>query len=539
MATGRSGRGMSASPRGKETSSPELKTDDLYKILRAQLRGRNEVQSQRGFHALLAEVVAESKIGEFYFGERLFARPEDPKLRALADQYDMIPEQAYRMTGGPVETMKKPCACADLTGLEIQGTHLSGSSLEGSDVRFNGSPFEWSDIDVMLQLGPVKIVDRNSARMLRQSSRRPPGVVATHVSVRQKGFFLLHHVPLPECSHPEPHPFSVHRIKKRLINTMKMTGFKVQKPGYEAITMQNYTFEGPSVASTDQATSADMVICISFPQWPSKEFASRRRRSQFPSGDLVQRLCQTPALLVPVGSPGSSTRLHEWRLSFSRHEFLVYKALPRVLKDCLVVLKHVNAVVHGSKAAIKGFQLKTSVLWLAERFSKDDLMKKSFHECLMLVLDFVNDSAQHGRLDCYFWTEINLLGRCSSEDLKKIAKAVDLIKKHLQTAVRVLVAVFVRYDDSGVHDSRLPSRNYERLFEFMFRRKLGQPKKEHELETWMNEENIGKLFSSRSHIKVLHDKVLLKLKSPDKLQKEQATRKANKAERWMDDAEKW
>ena len=46
---------------------------------------------------MLAEEIARCRIDEFYYGDRVFSRPEDPRLRALADQHEMIesPEHAY------------------------------------------------------------------------------------------------------------------------------------------------------------------------------------------------------------------------------------------------------------------------------------------------------------------------------------------------------------------------------------------------------------------------------------------------------------
>ena len=524
----------------KTPGSGKLSRDDLCSMLRRQIQGRNSKYSKPEFHRILAEEVAITKIGDFYYGERILARPEDPGLREKAEKFELIgtPENAYRITGGPVETMENPCDCTDLTGLTIEGAHLSGSKLEGSDVRFNGNPWEWSDIDVMLQLGPVEMRDRSEANSSRSTSRRSSSVKVVPESVRQKGFFLLHHERLSSCRHSKRHLFSGYRLKKKLLNVVRMNGFQQGD-------VCDYTFEGPSIASDDKATSADIVTCVSFPPWPSEEFASRARRSGHPSASLVSRLCRTPALLVPVGSAGSEAKLHEWRLSFSRHEFLAHRAMPQILCDCLAVLKHANAVVNGPHGSLKGFQLKTSVLWLAELHSKDSLERRGFCDCLLLVLQFVDQSAASGRLDCYFWTEINLLGGRADEDLRKLRKAVGLLRDHLDTALRVLVAVFVRYGDSGVQDTRLPPRSYGRLWEFMFPgvRIKHSAEKPGEIPdvypvpgTWMSQTNIAKLFSSRNRAMPLYDTVLQKTESPLAFKREQAARERKMTPvRWTDD----
>ena len=540
MATRESNNLIFKSSEDSTPSTCQLSRDDLCSILRRQLHNRNVKFTQPDFQRLLAEDIATTKIGSFFYGERLLARPEDPELRAQADKFDMIesPEHAYRMTGGPVETMENPCSCTDLTGLTVEGVHLSGSKLEGSDVSFNGSPLEWSDIDVMLQLGPVEMVNKETGRSSVSVSQTCSGVTAVSEPVHQKGFFLLYHKRLPSCCHRELQ-FSGFRLRKKLLNVIKMTAFAQGR-------VHDYTFEGPSVASTDHHTSADMVTCISFPSWPSVQFASRSRPSGHPSPALVSRLCRTAALLVPVGSAGSSTKKHEWRLSFSRHEFLTHRAMPRILRDCLVVLKYANAVINGPHGSIKGFQLKTSVLWLAELHSEASLERRGFYGCLLMVLQFVYQSAVSVRLDCYFWTEINLLGGRTEEDLMKLRNAVDLLKKHLETALRVLVAVFVRYNESGEQDARLPSRNFKHLWEFMFPEtmmKLAEHKRE-SLNwdvnpvpgTWLWRINLGKLFSSRSAAKPLYDRVLQKMEPTAEAEREQAARqRESPGLRWTDE----
>ena len=514
-------------------SSSQLSRDDLCSILRRQLHNRNVKFTKPEFQKLLAEEIATTRIGSFYYGERLFARPEDRELRAQSDKFDVIDSSrpASRMTGGSVDTMENPCACTDPTGLTIEGVHLSGSKLEGSDVRFNGgNSWEWSDIDVMMQLGPMEMITTEAGRSSAGASPRRSGVKAVPEPAHQKGFFLLYHERLPSCRHRELQFFSGVRLKRKLLNVIRMTAFDQGKVHEGA----SVSLEGPSVASEDYTTSSDMVICVSFPPWSSGEFASRVRPSGHPSAALVGRLCRTPALLVPVGSKGSSTKDHEWRLSFSRHEFLAHRAMPRILCDCLVVLKYANAVINGSHGSLKGFQLKTSVLWIAELHSEDSLERRGLYDCLLTVLQFAYESAVAGRLDCYFWTEINLLAGRTEEDLAEIRSAVDLLKKHLETALRVLIAIFVHNKDSGEQDARLPSRKFGDLWEFMFPEAM-MKQAEHKREplkwdvnpvpgTWLWRTNLSKLFSSRSAAKPLYDRVLRKMEPTAEAEREQAAR---------------
>ena len=64
------------------------------------------------------------------------------------------------MDGGlplPLPQSPSPCACAPLAGVSVERIYLSGSVRESSDVRL--FPEEASDIDLMLQLGPVHVED--------------------------------------------------------------------------------------------------------------------------------------------------------------------------------------------------------------------------------------------------------------------------------------------------------------------------------------------------------------------------------------------
>ena len=185
-------------------------------------------------------------------------------------------------------------------------------------------------------------------------------------------------------------------------------------------------------------------------------------------------------------------------------------------------------------------------MWLAEIHSEDSLERRGFYGCLLTVLQFVYQSAVAGRLDCYFWKEINILAGRTENDLAEIRSAVDLIKKHLETALRVLIAVFVFNKDSSKQDERLPPRKFWHLWEFMFPKTM-MKQAEHKREpskwdvnpvpgTWLWRINLGTLFSSRSAAKPLYDRVLRKLEPTAESEREQAARqRETPGLRWTDE----
>ena len=122
----------------------------------------------------------------------------------------------------------------------------------------------------------MEIVSKEAGTPSASVSQRCLGVTTLQEPVHQRAFFLLYHERLPSCGHHELQMFSGFTLKCKLLNAIKITAFEEDR-------VAAYRFTGPSIASTDRHTSADMVVCISFPPLPSAEFAARARPESHPN----------------------------------------------------------------------------------------------------------------------------------------------------------------------------------------------------------------------------------------------------------------
>ena len=344
----------------------------------------------------------------------------------------------------PLPRHRSECACADLGGLDVHKIHLSGSARERSDVRIFAD--EASDIDLMFQLGPVSFdgpgeqptLATEHAEAVGSDGAIQQGLKLTLERTARPGFVLLRHRRLESCRHPAPLPLDASLVIKL------MDAFRLQ------MTKQPASQSGPSVSSTCQQvlglgesqvwTSIDLVASVLCPVWPHEEFASRQRPSGFPAAQLVEKLCNTPAFLVPVGFRGSPTEKLEWRLSFSRHEYVVYRSMTEKQRLCLTTLKHCRAAVGEAAKPLKSYYMKTALLWLAESRPADQWTLETMHESLLLILRYVDVCLRRGYMPCYFWPEVNLLASKSDAERSELAAAVTELRRRLLPAALALMA---------------------------------------------------------------------------------------------------
>ncbi|KAF0311755.1 Protein mab-21-like 3 [Amphibalanus amphitrite] len=260
-----------------------------------------------------------------------------------------------------------------------------------------------------------------------------PKIVVSMERAEQPGFFLLRHRTLPGCTHRRALPLQARRVVE-LIDSLR-----------QRVTEQSASYSGPAVSATVQnfahrPADIDLVACVRCPRWPSADYASRPRPAGWPDAALVVRLCRTAAFLVPVGFPGSAMESLQWRLSFSKHEYIALRNMTADQRMCLLALKFCRAVVGPTAKPLKSYYLKTALLWLAESRAADQWTAETMHDSLLLILRYLDICLARGYLPCYFWPEVNLLASRSDAERAELAAAVAELRRRLLPAVLALLA---------------------------------------------------------------------------------------------------
>ena len=347
---------------------------------------------------------------------------KNEKLLALTFASATEPSVPYRLS-----SVTSECSCADLSDMKAEKIHLSGSIREGTHVRV------WSeigsDIDAMFQLGPVKVFDASTARQ--------PGLSSTGVALGVEqtpnlGFVLLKHTRREGCRHDEELTFGADRA----VSLLDVFRARLDAEG-------SSRREGPAlnthVADFQQHwKNTDLVPCLTVAGcWPGSEYASRVRRSGQPAPWLTRKLSELPVFLVPVGFPGSPTEQDEWRMSFSRHEYVVLRDMSEAQLACLTLLKTCKAILdlHG----LKSYHLKTALMWLCETQPRAQWTREGTMESALLIIGFLEDAMRQNRLPCYFWPEMNILATRDAAQLSEISSDLRRLKDHLLSCSLALV----------------------------------------------------------------------------------------------------
>ncbi|KAF0289555.1 hypothetical protein FJT64_012203 [Amphibalanus amphitrite] len=338
-------------------------------------------------------------------------RGHEPAIATLDDTVERV---ACLLLGGrrppvPLRPVEPPggCVCQRLPALAVRRVLLSGSSRECSQVLLIDGETK-SDLDVMFELAGADVCWPGEAEV-------PPEPGSTRLWVRrteQEGFVLLEFEQHAECRHRERRLFSA-AVARDLLRAHPAL-FGGREPGRA----------GP--ASTTAVRPylpypCDLLVCLPLRRWPSEEYGARRRPADWPPPGLVRALCATPALLVPVGCTPQEE--HQWRLSFSRHEYAVYRALTDRQRDCF---------------ELKSYYLKTALLWLAERRPPGDW--EDVYGSMLAVLTLVAEAAGQRRLSCYFNAEMNVLTGRTEAELTELAESAASLAGRLTSCLAALTA---------------------------------------------------------------------------------------------------
>ncbi|XP_071951582.1 uncharacterized protein [Antedon mediterranea] len=190
----------------------------------------------------------------------------------------------------------------------------------------------------------------------------------------------------------------------------------------------------------------DIVFCLLCQSWPSINYFTRKRQTNWPSEKLLQKISDVDCHIVAVGRPNSLSKMNEWRLSFSLAEKILFREIPEQFANCLFALKAIKKkhklYESREQKPLCSYFIKTACLWICERMSCGNTMN-----LIRSVLDWLINCYENRHMPHYFIPEQNLIGHLSKESCDDVRTTLTTIKKHLWTEVMSSI-------EGGIVDSR-------------------------------------------------------------------------------------
>ena len=182
--------------------------------------------------------------------------------------------------------------------------------------------------------------------------------------------------------------------------------------------------------------TADMVLGAFVCKKPSAailEWASRKRRYNWPSKAVIDRIVNTPSYIVPKGCKESKSRGLEFRISYTISEIQLIKALNETQLKVYILLKLLfqSEVDEEFSDIITSYCLKNVVFWLCEKAPGDQFVIESLLEWLTKGLVYILDCVKERNLPMYIMPKRNLLeGKMNTTNKPQLEKFLsDLIKE--------------------------------------------------------------------------------------------------------------
>ncbi|KAL3869865.1 hypothetical protein ACJMK2_042492 [Sinanodonta woodiana] len=182
--------------------------------------------------------------------------------------------------------------------------------------------------------------------------------------------------------------------------------FCVNRKGLKVIKPASYAYplgaiHGPAATNdTDWHVPMDCITGMRIKDW--KQHANsweqcHRQRNWITSEDF-ENFVQKKAFLVPVGSPISSERCLEWRISFTTIERELMWKLNDTQIGCYILMKMIikNFITPAIGECLTSYQCKTALFWLIENTNEGFWTPHNFLICvdafLKTVLLWVKDN---------------------------------------------------------------------------------------------------------------------------------------------------
>lgn len=160
------------------------------------------------------------------------------------------------------------------------------------------------------------------------------------------------------------------------------------------------TTHGPCVYDALGHLEFDSAYCFASDFWPplATSWIERCRCHSWPPSQIVRKIVRNGCHFVAIGHRQGIQSDHEWRISFSRAEYILAKSLdhPQFLTYCLlkVILSEViNKGLGDEDKLLCSYYMKTAVFWVIQenaqhRWSPQNLLS-GFWLCFKLLIKWV------------------------------------------------------------------------------------------------------------------------------------------------------
>ena len=353
----------------------------------------------------------------------LFWLPAEPLWRSL--------QASHVAAAGECPT------CSPLGRLSVLHYNQSGSSAEGLDDLDDVSDRQCtSDIDMMMELGPCRVIEAGSQDDQPASAdpvqagcgESPPLLLA--VPSEKPGFVVLLVEPTAECDHKDRRQFSAEAVRQLV---QDWCGAR-HSPDDIIVT------SGPAVNVSrpgQEDGGIDWVPCLRMLVWPSEEFRSRQRVTDFPPADVREDIYRFGVHLVPTGHLGSPNELIEFRMSFSRAELVTCWHLFPTVRVAVLGLKYVRYIETYRKKMqdipttrqLKSYHIKTAAFWLSQDTPKEHWTDPI--QAMHMILNKLEEAFTKRTLPCFFWAEVDLLAGISEDDCAAVRRQVMAMRKNI------------------------------------------------------------------------------------------------------------
>jgi hypothetical protein len=320
---------------------------------------------------------------------------------------------------------------------DFQQTSITGSTMDG--VYWKG--YE-SDLDTMVRLSYVAVVENGDQdvsvkgpvfemvhenvhpgytrlKLIKDGPREENNIFATapdgakSFCVKENGEYFLSAYKMKYASN-----LYLHVPEKPQWVVQSSYAYGVEWPDDEELLEH-----GPAICFSDHSKEdeppSDMVPSFTCPNWPSKAMEwVTRKRTHWPSAEILETLVKQGCRVVPVGFRGSPNKQVEWRISFTLTERSLIRTFNNTQYKCYALLKMLLKEIIDKEVpeVLSSFHMKNTLLWTIEKTDADiwrpEKMTFAFLQCLENLAEWV----KKGYCPSYFIVENNVF------DLKVIGE---------------------------------------------------------------------------------------------------------------------